>query len=71
MVELLEDSPISSKELWMSHIVIFEPLVTCLIKALRPQLVSLGGRPDRGRVFVVLNFFPFQDDGSYHTPGHF
>ena len=57
MVVLLEDSPISTEELWSSVRVTIGFLVTSLTKALLPLLLSLAGRPALGKVLVVPNFF--------------
>ena len=57
MVFLLEDFPISTEELCSSVRVTIGFLVTSLTKALLPQLLSLAGRPDLGRILVVPNFF--------------
>ena len=57
MVVLLECSPNSKEELWSSVRVTIGFLVTSLTKALLPRLLSLAGRPDLGRVLVVLNYF--------------
>ena len=57
MVVLVEDSPISTEELWSSVRVTIRFSVTSLNKALLPRLFSLAGRPALGRVLVVPNFF--------------
>ena len=57
MVVLLEGSPISTEELWCSFRVTIRFLVTSMTKVLLPRLLSLAGRPARGRVLVVPNFF--------------
>ena len=57
MVVLLEGSPISTEEHWSSVRVTIGFLVTSLIKANVPRLLSLAGWPALGRVLVVPNFF--------------
>jgi hypothetical protein len=57
MVDLLEGSPISPKELWSSVRVTIGFLVISLTKALLPRLLSLAWRPALGKVLVVPNFF--------------
>ena len=57
MVVLLEDSPISTEELWSSVRVTIRLFVTSLTKDLFPQLLSLANQPALGRVLVVPNFF--------------
>ena len=57
MVVLLEDSPISTDELWSYVRVTIGFLVTSLTKAFLPRLLSLAGWPALGRVLVVPNFF--------------
>ena len=47
---ILEYSPISTEELWSSVRVTIGLLVTSLIKALHPRLLSLAGRPALGRI---------------------
>ena len=54
---LLEGSPISTEELGSTVRVTIVFLVTSLIKALLPRLLSLAGQPALGRVLVVPNFF--------------
>ena len=53
MVVLLEGSRISKEELWSSLRVTIGFLVTSLINALLPRLLSLAGQPALGRVVVV------------------
>ena len=57
MVVLLEDSPISTEELWSSDRVNIRFKVTSLTKALLPRLLSLARRTVLGRVLVVPNIF--------------
>ena len=57
MVVFLEGSPISTEEFQSSLRVTIGFLVTFLIKALLPKLLSLSGRPAQLRVLVVPNFF--------------
>jgi hypothetical protein len=59
MVVLLEDSPISTEELWSSVRVTIGFLVTSLTKALLPPIAGpcLAGRPALGKVLVVPKFF--------------
>ena len=57
MVALLEGSPLSTEELWISVRVTIGFLVISLTQAVLPRLLSLAGRPALGRVLVVTNFF--------------
>ena len=64
MVVLLEDSPISTEELWSSVRVTIWFLVTSLNKALLPLLLSLAGQP------ALLSLggskhLPFKIDGGH------
>ena len=56
MVVLLEGSPISTEELWISVRVTIGFFVTSLTKSLLSQLLSLAGWPALGRVLVIRNF---------------
>jgi hypothetical protein len=57
IVVLLEGSPISTEELWISVRVTIGFLVTSLTKAFLPRLLRLAGWSSLGRVLVVPNFF--------------
>ena len=57
MVVFLEDSPISTEELWSSVRVTIRFLVTSLTKDLLPCLLSLARQPALGSVLVVPNLF--------------
>ena len=55
MVVLLEVSPISTQDLWISARMTIGFFATSLTKALLPWLLSLPRRPAQGRVLVVPN----------------
>ena len=57
MVVLLEGSPNSTEELWISGRGTIWFLGTFLTTAFLPRLLSLVGRPALGRVLLVPNFF--------------
>ena len=70
MVVRLEDSPISTEELWSSVRVTIGFLVTSLTKALLPRLLNLAGRLALGRVLMVsFKLLPFKNDGSHCVLG--
>ena len=71
MVVLLEVSPISTQDLWSSARVTIGFLVTCLIKALCPQLLSLAGEFRSMKTFGGSKSFLFENDGGFHAVGHF
>lgn len=57
MVVLLEDSPISTQDLWSSARVTTGFLITSHIEAFLLRLLSLAERPALGRDLAVPNFF--------------
>ena len=57
MLVLLEDYPISTQDPWSSARVTIGLLVTSLIKALLPRLLSFTEQPALGRVPAVPNCF--------------
>ena len=60
----------STEEIWNRALSVYiRFLVTYLTKAILPRLLSLAGRPALGRVLVVLNFFPFKNDGGHYVLG--
>ena len=63
MAVLLEDSPISTEELWSSDRVTIGFLVTSLTKALLPRLLSLAGWPAVGSLGGSKHP-PFKNDGG-------
>jgi hypothetical protein len=65
MVALLEGSPISTEKLQSSVRLTIGLLVTSLTKALLPRLLSLAGRPVKGRVLAVPN----ENDGDHCVLG--